>query len=66
MESLADQLDFKKAKTHKGRKILDALKPKEVEGPKQTVFIKGNKTSEFVTKALHNLVILRINFVLCE
>jgi len=49
-------LEHKKAKTHKGRKHLDALKPKLVEGPKKTLFIKGNKTSEFVTKAMQDLV----------
>ena len=59
MESLshADKLDFKKARSHKGRKIIDDLKPKEVEGPKQTLFVKGNKTSELVTKTLQNLVV---------
>jgi len=58
MENLsrADKLDFKKAKSHKGRKILDALKPKEVEGTKKTLFLKGNKTSEYVSKALQSLV----------
>jgi len=58
MENLsrADKIDFKKAKSHRGRKILDALKPKEVEGTKKTLFLKGNKTSDFVTKALTSLV----------
>ena len=52
-----DSLDFKKAKTHKGRKVIDDMKPKAVEGPKQTLFLKGNKTSDAVIKALQNLVI---------
>ncbi len=49
-------LDLKKARTHKGRKHLDELKPKLVEGPKKTLFIKGNKTSESVTQAMRDLV----------
>jgi len=57
--SKADQLDFKKTRTHKGRKIIEALKPKAVEDPKKTLFIKGNKTSEFTTKALQNLYLLK-------
>jgi hypothetical protein len=57
LQTHADKLDFKKARTHKGRKIIDDMKPKAVEGPKQTLFLKGNKTSETVTKALQNLVI---------
>lgn len=61
MENLskADKLDFKKARTHKGRKVIDAQKPKEVEGPKKTLFLKGNKTSEVVTKALQSLYFLK-------
>ncbi len=54
--SKADQLDFKKARTFKGKKIIEALKPKAVEDPKKTVFIKGNKTSEFTIKTLQSLV----------
>lgn len=56
-QTKADSLDFKKARTHKGRKIIDDMKPKAVEGPKQTLFLKGNKTSDAVIKALQNLVI---------
>jgi ribosome production factor 2 len=52
-----ENLENKKAKTHKGRKHLDEYLPKLVEGPRKTLFIKGNKTSEVVTKAMHNLVI---------
>jgi ribosome production factor 2 len=51
-----ESIDTKKARTHKGRKHLDALKPKLVEDPKKTVFIKGNKTSETITSAMHDLV----------
>jgi hypothetical protein len=51
-----ENLDLKKAKTHKGRKHLEDLLPKLVEGPKKTLFVKGNKTSETVTKAMKDLV----------
>jgi ribosome production factor 2 len=54
MESAGD----KKAKTHRGRKHLDELKPRLIEGPKKTLFIKGNKTSETVTHAMHTLVVV--------
>ncbi len=65
MESLskADKIDFKKARTFKGRRVLDELKPKEIEGVKKTLFLKGNKTSNFVTKALQSLVIHTIHFL---
>jgi ribosomal protein L34 len=35
----------KKAKTHKGRKILENRAPKLQENPKHAIFIKGNKSS---------------------
>jgi hypothetical protein len=35
----------KKAKSHKGRKILEAKMGKVIEDPKTAIFIKGNKTS---------------------
>jgi ribosome production factor 2 len=57
--SKADQLDFKKARTFKGKKIIEALKPKAVEDPKKTVFIKGNKTSEFTLKTLQSLYLMK-------
>jgi ribosome production factor 2 len=51
----------RKAKTHKGRKILEAKMPKLVENPKSSVFLKGNKTSEVVNKVLKELHCLRDN-----
>ncbi len=51
-----ENLDDKKAKSHKGRRHLDAFKPKPVEDPKVTLFLRGNKTTETVTSALHDLV----------
>jgi len=43
----ADSLGIGKrgAKTHKGRKILQARSAQLIEGPKKSIFIKGNKTS---------------------
>ena len=51
-----EDLDFKKAKTRKGKKILKDREPKAVEGPKKTIFLKGNKTSEKVNSAMKSLV----------
>lgn len=39
----------RKAKTHKGRKILEAKLPKVDEPIRKTLFIRGNKTSEPVS-----------------
>ena len=47
---------IKKAKTRKGKKILEALEPKIIEGPKKTVFLKATKTSEVITTLLKDLV----------
>lgn len=35
----------RKAKTHKGRKIMDAREPQLIEGPKKSIFMRGKKTS---------------------
>jgi len=35
----------RKAKSHKGRKIMEAKEGKVIEDPKNAIFIKGNKTS---------------------
>lgn len=35
----------RKAKSHKGRKIMEAKEGKVFEDPKTAIFIKGNKTS---------------------
>ena len=35
----------RKAKSHKGRKIMEAKEGKVIEDPKTAIFIKGNKTS---------------------
>ncbi|XP_028413519.1 ribosome production factor 2 homolog [Dendronephthya gigantea] len=51
--------DIKRAKTHKGRRLLDAKEPKLVENSKTTMFIRGGRTSETVTQALKDLYVLR-------
>lgn len=54
-------IEDKKAKSHKGRRHLDLYKPKLNEEPKQCLVLKGNKTSERVTKALDCFVSLFAN-----
>lgn len=51
--------DIKKAKTHKGRKILEGKAPKLIENPKTAIFIKGKKSSSVVNQILKELHILR-------
>lgn len=46
----------KKAKTHKGRKILAEREAKLEEGPRKTLFLKSTKTSETISKISHELV----------
>jgi ribosome production factor 2 len=47
---MSDQEDTtpRTAKTHKGKLVLESREPKILEGPKQTLFIRGPKTSESV------------------
>lgn len=47
---------FSKPKTHKGKQFLDERAPKLVENTKKTMFVKGTKTSEIVTRAMTDLV----------
>lgn len=49
-------IEHRKAKTHKGRRHLDKFKPKLEEDPKKCLILKGNKTSEMVTKTMEYLV----------
>lgn len=49
-------LVFRRAKTPKGRRFLEAREPKLVENTKTTMFIRGGRTSETVTQALKDLV----------
>ena len=52
----------KKAKTHKGRKILAQREAKLEEGPRKTLFLKSTKTSETISKISRDLV--KSNFFL--
>lgn len=52
----AEEKALRKPLTRKGKKILEARAPKAIEGPRQTLFIKGTKTSQNVQNALKNLV----------
>lgn len=47
---------LRKPTTRKGKKILEAREPKEIEGPRQTLFMKGTKTSESVQGVLKDFV----------
>jgi len=47
---------FSKPKTHKGKQFLEERAPKLVENPKKAMFIRGNKTSEIVVRAMTDLV----------
>lgn len=49
----------KTAKTHRGRKLLEAKAPKIIENTKTSIFIKGNKSSEVINKVLRDLHIMR-------
>ena len=51
-------IEQRKAKTHKGRRFLDQFKPKLVEDPKKCLILKGNKTTDKVTKAMEYMVIV--------
>lgn len=46
----------RKAKTHKGRKILAEREAKIEEGPRKTLFLKSTKTSETISKISRELV----------
>ena len=51
-----EDLEERKAKTHKGKLFLDSKRPKEIEGPKQCLFINTNKSSEIMKMILEDLV----------
>ena len=44
-----------RAKTHKGRKLLDKKKPLLKENPKRSVIMKGRKSSELLNNLLREL-----------
>ena len=49
----------KKAKPHKGRKILELRAPKVVENPKKSIVMKGKKSSEILNSLLRELHAMR-------
>jgi ribosome production factor 2 len=57
----ADSLGIvkKRAKTHKGRKILEARAPQIIEGPKKSIFMRGKKTSQKVLDLMRDLHLQR-------
>ena len=52
----AEEQALRKPTTRKGKKFLEAREPKVLEGPRQTLFIKGTKTSQNIQTTLKNLV----------
>lgn len=52
-------MGIKKAKTHKGRKVLEARAPKLIENPKTAIFIKGNKSSNLINQIMKELNVMR-------
>ena len=49
-------MEEKKAKTHKGRKILDKRRGQINEDPKGILLIRGNKSNENVTGCIKEMV----------
>jgi hypothetical protein len=44
-----------KAKTHRGRKVMEYREPKIVENPKSSVMIKGTKSSDLLNNLIKDL-----------
>jgi len=59
----ADSLGIgkRKAKTHKGRKIMESKEAKLIEDAKKSIMIKGNKTSQIVLDLMKDLHLQRGN-----
>lgn len=53
---MADQIEVKKAKTHKGRLHLQSKIPKVIEGPKESIFLNTHNTSDIMKMVLNDLV----------
>ena len=52
-------MQFRKAKTHKGRKLLQAREAKTEEGIRKSLFIRGNKTSEQIGDMMKKLYLMK-------
>jgi ribosome production factor 2 len=50
---------IRKAKTHKGRKIIENKEAKIVENAKTAIFLRGNKISGTISSLISELHILR-------
>jgi len=50
-------MEERKAKTHKGRKILEKRRGLINEEPKNTLLIKGNKINDVVVNCMKDLVL---------
>jgi hypothetical protein len=57
---MADHIEVKKAKTHKGRLHLQSKIPKVIEGPKECVFLNTHNTSEIMKMVLNDLVRFKV------
>ena len=57
----ADSLGImkRKAKTHKGRKIMEAREPQLIEGSKKSIFMRGKKASQRVIDLMKDLHLQR-------
>ena len=53
---MADQLEIKKAKTHKGRLHLETKLPKLIEVPKECLYLNTHNSSELMRMVLNDLV----------
>lgn len=54
-------MEDRKAKTHRGRKILEKRRGLINEEPKNILLVKGNKTNEVVTSCMRELVRCGVN-----
>ncbi|XP_049765781.1 ribosome production factor 2 homolog [Schistocerca serialis cubense] len=50
---------IKKAKTHRGKKILQSRESKLIEDPKETLFLQGRKTSQTVLTCMKDLYAMK-------
>jgi hypothetical protein len=49
-------METRKAKTHKGRKILESKLPKVFEDPKNSLFVNTANSSEILRMVMNDLV----------
>lgn len=56
VSTFAPQLTGRKPKNARVKRALDKREPKEVEGEKTAIFVRGNSTSEKTRDAMKDLV----------